>query len=420
MEKAARAARKRALVDMNAHETQEGVMDSLMEALQTGSAFSRPDQRRKRQTRVAGGKFYRTTFIQRRKMKKDQTTRPYMFSNTLDEFTNLTRDCKNITPIEIARRDPNRIMTKLHTKDDSTNFYTPEENQDFLKQVLIDEAKKTPKIDEVKKKQMKHLSRVIFFQKKRSCDCNYTYRTAKPVSDETPKRDVLLKTPGNLESRLVNVDCYSSPFVGESINLARMISPVKERRVIVSKIRKRNSIVRRAISNRRRLHASNTITKRRRLRSASNLQNPSSINTNTPVVNTSVTNTSSVKRRMSNSIDGLHTKILKTASSPIKLLRSKNFENLARYQDGNQIQYFGNGSMNLSLSAKYSSAEQIGIVQSPLLGEMSGVTLLSETSPLHFINTSKSSVKNSNIFKRSKNGSRKKKWKFWQTSINTV
>ncbi|KAK0082986.1 hypothetical protein PV325_009545 [Microctonus aethiopoides] len=53
-ERAARVARKRALVDMNAHETQEGVMDSLMEALQTGSAFSRPDQRRKRQTRVAG------------------------------------------------------------------------------------------------------------------------------------------------------------------------------------------------------------------------------------------------------------------------------------------------------------------------------------------------------------------------------
>ena len=56
IEKAARAERKRALVDMNAHETQEGVMDSLMEALQTGSAFSRPDQRRKRQQRAAGGK----------------------------------------------------------------------------------------------------------------------------------------------------------------------------------------------------------------------------------------------------------------------------------------------------------------------------------------------------------------------------
>lgn len=55
-ERLIRAERKRALVDMNAHETQEGVMDSLMEALQTGSAFSRPDQRRKRQTRAAGGK----------------------------------------------------------------------------------------------------------------------------------------------------------------------------------------------------------------------------------------------------------------------------------------------------------------------------------------------------------------------------
>ncbi|XP_046616257.1 protein diaphanous isoform X5 [Neodiprion virginianus] len=53
-ERAARAERKRALVDMNAHEAQEGVMDSLMEALQTGAAFSRPDQRRKRQTRAAG------------------------------------------------------------------------------------------------------------------------------------------------------------------------------------------------------------------------------------------------------------------------------------------------------------------------------------------------------------------------------
>ncbi|XP_012224016.1 protein diaphanous isoform X2 [Linepithema humile] len=433
VEKAARAARKRALVDMNAHETQEGVMDSLMEALQTGSAFSRPDQRRKRQTRVAGGKFYRTTFIQRRKMKKDRTTRPYIFSNALDESTNLTRDYENLSPIEtsIARRDalPNRIMTKLHTVDDSTSFYTPEENQDLFKQMLIDEAKKTPKLDEVKKKQqMKHLSRVMFFQKKRSCDCcNHTYYAATSVSGETPRRDVLLKTPGNLESRGVNADCYSSPFVSESINRARMISPVKERRVIVSKIRKRNSIVRRAISNRKRLHASNTITKRRKLRSASNLQSPSSINTNTPVANTSVTNTNSVnaKRRMSNSIDGFHTKILKTASSPIKLLRSKNFENLARYHDGNQtMQYFRNGSINLNLSTKYSSAEQISIVQSPMLVEMSGVKLLSENSPLHFINTSKtsgSSTKSSrNIFKRPKNGSWKKKWKFWQTSMNTV
>ncbi|XP_075219811.1 diaphanous related formin 1 isoform X2 [Lycorma delicatula] len=47
-ERAERAARKKALVDMTADQTQEGVMDSLLEALQTGSAFTR-DQRRKRQ-----------------------------------------------------------------------------------------------------------------------------------------------------------------------------------------------------------------------------------------------------------------------------------------------------------------------------------------------------------------------------------
>jgi DRF Autoregulatory Domain len=51
-ERAERMAHKRALVDMNGAE--EGVMDSLLEALQTGSAFTR-EQRRKRAPRAAGG-----------------------------------------------------------------------------------------------------------------------------------------------------------------------------------------------------------------------------------------------------------------------------------------------------------------------------------------------------------------------------
>lgn len=56
VERADRVARKRALVDMNTAQAQEGVMDSLLEALQSGSAFSR-DQRRKRAgPRAAGGK----------------------------------------------------------------------------------------------------------------------------------------------------------------------------------------------------------------------------------------------------------------------------------------------------------------------------------------------------------------------------
>jgi len=52
-ERAERAAKKKALVDFNAPDDQEGVMDSLLEALKTGSAFNR-DQKRKRAPRAAG------------------------------------------------------------------------------------------------------------------------------------------------------------------------------------------------------------------------------------------------------------------------------------------------------------------------------------------------------------------------------
>ena len=52
-ERAERAEKKRALVDFNAPDNQEGVMDSLLEALKTGSAFNR-DQKRKRPPRAAG------------------------------------------------------------------------------------------------------------------------------------------------------------------------------------------------------------------------------------------------------------------------------------------------------------------------------------------------------------------------------
>ena len=53
-ERAERAAKKRALVDFTAPDDQEGVMDSLLEALKTGSAFNR-EQKRKRAPRAAGG-----------------------------------------------------------------------------------------------------------------------------------------------------------------------------------------------------------------------------------------------------------------------------------------------------------------------------------------------------------------------------
>jgi len=53
-ERADRAMRKKALVDMNADQTQEGVMDSLLEALQTGSAFSRDQRQKRTRPRAAG------------------------------------------------------------------------------------------------------------------------------------------------------------------------------------------------------------------------------------------------------------------------------------------------------------------------------------------------------------------------------
>lgn len=49
-----RQQRKLALVDIDAVQTQEGVMDSLLDALQSGSAFGNRDQRRKRGQRPAG------------------------------------------------------------------------------------------------------------------------------------------------------------------------------------------------------------------------------------------------------------------------------------------------------------------------------------------------------------------------------
>lgn len=420
---------------MNAHETQEGVMDSLMEALQTGSAFSRPDQRRKRQTRVAGGKFYRT-YTWKRMAKRDEAIQPYMFTNTLS--TKLMHEHENVTPTETVRHNmiSNRIITKLSTASDSTSFFTPEENQELYKQMLLEEATKTPK-------QIKRSSRVTYFQKKKQCNrCNLAYYTAMPVFDETPKRDVVLKTVTNFESRCVNTNWESSPLIDENVSLkrARIISPVKQRRVVVSKIRRRNSIVRRAILNRKRIRANNKIAK---YRLYSYLQSPPNMSsTMPPAINSSVISLNSAKNaKMSKSVDSLNTRILKTAYTPVKLLRSKHFENLAHKDEAQNILDMKIRSLNSSISTQFSSTDQLTNAQSPILIEMSGVTLLSGNSPLHLIKpdsvrTSKSSLNMSgNIFgklvsetsspnaknnfrlmKKLKDRSWKKKWRFWQTS----
>ena len=55
-ERAGRAAKKKAIVDFESEGNQEGVMDSLMEALKTGSAFNRDQKRKRGPARPAGGK----------------------------------------------------------------------------------------------------------------------------------------------------------------------------------------------------------------------------------------------------------------------------------------------------------------------------------------------------------------------------
>ncbi|XP_047350616.1 protein diaphanous isoform X2 [Vespa velutina] len=221
-EKAARAARKKALVDMNAHDTQEGVMDSLMEALRTGSAFSRPDQRRKRQTRIAGG---------------------------------------------------------THT---SSNFIT-EESQSH-KQSFVNSV------------------------------C-------------TPETNV-------------GINYFKKQFL---IGYARILTPVKPKRVIITKRYKRNLVVHRAIDNRKIINKNRRSVKRSKsyghisnkslLRSQSNVKIKTVFPTNvTPKLDLSHCNI----RESSLSVNSLPSKNKIAVSPSVMLTRTKNFENISDSNDENQ------------------------------------------------------------------------------------
>ncbi|XP_076221202.1 diaphanous related formin 1 isoform X2 [Nomia melanderi] len=336
-EKAARAARKRALVDMNAHETQEGVMDSLMEALQTGSAFSRPDQRRKRQARAAGGKFYRTTYASTKTAKKEtaRQRRPALFAKLYDS----REAVPNHAPLRNRSDSTMRIRTRTRTiataifsrvptftifdpSDANVQLYTPEENQAFGRQVLLDAAARMPRRET-------YMSRISSFKRNRQNEiANKRIRfDRRPEIEQTPRRDVPVRTSGNFDENenssfspeLVrpniadiqqfedsirclfpararrnceNEDAIAtyrsvvdelerypgslgrgrdsslpplSPLLPSSSSLssfhrtvligeAMKLTPVKRKRVIVSKKRKRNSIVRRTVRGRRLKH----------------------------------------------------------------------------------------------------------------------------------------------------------------------
>merc|ERR1719362_2143180 len=100
-ERSDRAAKKRALVDFNADDNQEGVMDSLLEALKTGTAFSR-DQKRKRAARPAGAE-------RRAQLNRSRSRGPSGHGGN-KEIVDILLEDENEPPMAGGRRErrPNR------------------------------------------------------------------------------------------------------------------------------------------------------------------------------------------------------------------------------------------------------------------------------------------------------------------------
>lgn len=379
-EKAARAARKRALVDMNAHETQEGVMDSLMEALQTGSAFSRPDQRRKRQTRAAGGKLYWTAYPSTISMKKENARRRKL------HVAKLMYESKEAERLAASKGEENEVarsesvvtgsLAALTTDPDFPRYKTPEDNQDLYKQLLLDQAAKTPRPE-------RRFSRVSSFKRKKQNDiaCK-KIRSDRTSIEETPKRDVTqalglrrdfeedvfssndsfrylmqgsrvcydenrrvvvasyksvmeeLKRQASSNS-LRSPSLYKQILIGEALKL----TPVKQRRVIVSKKRKRNSLVRRTVRTRRQKHSKSKPARAAR-KSFGYLGSPPSASVSLivpPIEDASLPRASDTAlHKITRSVDDIAIKIGKTISSPFRLARARNFDDVARWRDENQ------------------------------------------------------------------------------------
>lgn len=215
-EKALRAERKRNLVDMNAHETQEGVMDSLMEALQTGSAFSRPDQRRKRQTRAAGGKL---------KLIRVKAGSSYKFREPmLPSERRMFERKSGGSDSDYSDRPRNRLFSRL-TGRNAVDTCTPEENQSVLKKLLIANAKRTPRKENF-------FSKLQSLGKSKYVKDIFGKCESSPAQGETPKRDLLhsnfMNTP-----EVVNVR-QMSHITPKPFNFQRKSSTLPRIRVTVS------------------------------------------------------------------------------------------------------------------------------------------------------------------------------------------
>lgn len=360
---------------MNAHETQEGVMDSLMEALQTGSAFSRPDQRRKRQVRAAGGKFYRAAYATTKSTKKEKLLLAKLYESGEAERRNRNKIVASSLPCGAVTSSASSDLEK---------YTTPEENQHLYKCLLLDQATRAPKRENF-------LSRISSFQKSKQAEivCKRA-RVDRSMIEETPRREISIRrsrnfdktsnsssnsvqcsvvtaatlssassyglvidelkkrTPMHVESLASNdpspcsslqlSPCvlYQTVLVGEALKL----SPLRRRRVIVSKKHKRNSIVRRAVQSRRSKHARRSAIAGE-TKSFGYLGSPSSESVslieNYSVCRASDTSSDTASTRISRSMGDIAMRIGKTISSPLKLIRTKNFgNNNAHWKDENE------------------------------------------------------------------------------------
>lgn len=457
VEKAARAERKRALVDMNAHETQEGVMDSLMEALQTGSAFSRPDQRRKRQTRVAGGKFklVRNTkfntlmFVKRRfdqqtKSRKGSYSKSSVSDDELLEGKSYSSNRASTLPnnrTEYYTPEDNKIFNKqmmmkeamrtpkkdkvghqwkTKTKDrvfiEKEMFCTPAENQNFYKEILLSHAGKAPKKEEI----FSRLSRV--YKNKSSSRIEIPSRS--PMLEETPRREVsmsfslsrlqdfnqayLLETPPVKNCSYLGTiskdDCPNTAYNSvitelkdwtpdrfrkspaseqilkhfsreENLNESYQGTPVRKK-ILASKSKKRNNIVRRAVSIRKRIsqHHSN------KNKLSKNWYSFSNISISPPA------DFNSANSKFIESCDNIRNlKDLKNYD--FHLERTKNFENIIGVKDENQNHVLNN--LSHSRDAQFTPIPRKSVLtedfKAPYNEDISGVLEISNMASPRFL-----------------------------------
>ncbi|XP_015122157.1 protein diaphanous isoform X2 [Diachasma alloeum] len=494
LERAARAARKRALVDMNAHETQEGVMDSLMEALQTGSAFSRPDQRRKRQTRAAGGKCkLMRTKDATKILKWNANDQPKLFDGALANSAQLIASESELGNLVSPVGPLPSLSTALNS------CHTPQDNQSELKGSLLAAAKNAPRHDNF-------ITRVSSFQRiRRKAKNSPTYlpidnSLKSPMFGKTPHRAIPIKVQKNLRKikrtdscdstadvkltvspkrrnstaslkekmskmfhltipydsviaelkrksseRLCtpnNTPCQTPVIVVSKPSLyketllveARKVTPVKQRRIIVGKRGKRNSMVRRAVVKRKK-----QVRRRRSL--GDYLGSPPSMNSSMPdlIVPSTPRNIAEVEgSSKGHSLSSEDVRPRNQGRSCGLLPRTKNFDDISKAHDENQNSIVVRDSIDSVFTSAEGTPRRLDVtneVEGRSPGGISGITQLSHVNSPYFSAKSTSSITgypvtpiNVNL-KRSVTSPKietvykssvlpideKKKWRFWRT-----